>query len=81
MTLQLTQEQKDKLREYFEKKCFSFETRPYQEFLARGDNVVVNLYNSGKVVFGGSNKERIQEIEAFLLRRVFQIWLLKSGGF
>ena len=67
MTLQLTQEQKDKLREYLEKKCFSFETRPYQEFLARGDNVVVNLYNSGKVVFGGSNKERIREIEAFLL--------------
>ncbi len=68
MTLQLTtEEQKCKLREYLERMGFSFETRPYQVFLARGDNVVVNLYNSGKVVFGGSNKDKIREIEEFLL--------------
>ena len=80
MTLQLTQEQKDKPREYFEKKCFSFETRPYQEFLARGIMLSLTSITVAKS-FLGSNKERIREIEAFLLRRVFQIWLLKSGGF
>jgi ribonuclease HIII len=67
MTLQLTEEQKDKLRRYLETRCFSFETRPHQEFLARKDTVVVNLYTSGKVVFGGSNKAEIQEIKDFLL--------------
>ena len=67
MTFQLTEEQKDNLRQYLETKGFSFETRPYQEFLARKDSVVVNLYTSGKLVFGGSNKAGIQEIKDFLL--------------
>lgn len=67
MTLKLTEEQKNKLRQYLETNGFSFETRPYQEFLARKDTVVVNLYTSGKVVFGGSNKAGIQEIKDFLL--------------
>ena len=67
MTLHVTEEQKINLRRYLEKKGFSFETRPYQEFLARKDAVVVNLYTSGNVVFGGSNKAGIQEIEKYLL--------------
>ncbi|MGC9444120.1 MAG: ribonuclease HIII [Candidatus Methanospirareceae archaeon] len=67
MTLQLTEAQKAKLKEYLENKGFFFETRPYQEFLARKDAIVVNLYTSGKVVFGGSNKAGIQEIKDFLL--------------
>ena len=66
MTLQLTTEQKEKLKKLLDKKGFTFEERAHQEFLARGDNVVVNLYTSGKVVFGGSNKADIQEIEEFL---------------
>jgi ribonuclease HIII len=67
MTFQLTEEQKNKLRQYLETRGFSFETRPHQEFLARKDAVVVNLYTSGKVVFGGSNKAGIQEIKEFLV--------------
>lgn len=66
MVLQLTAEQKEKLRELLEKKNYTFEDRPYQDFLARGDNVVVNLYTSGKVVIGGSNKTEKEEIENFL---------------
>ena len=67
MTLQLTTEQKEILKKLLEKKGFTFEERPYQDFLARGDNIVVNLYTSGKVVFGGSNKDEIKEIENYLL--------------
>ena len=67
MTFRLTEEQKHNLRQYLEQSGFSFETRPYQEFLARKDAVVVNLYTSGKVVFGGGNKAAIQEIKDFLV--------------
>jgi ribonuclease HIII len=67
MTFQLTEEQKNKLRQYLETRGFSFETQPHQEFLARKDTVAVNLYTNGKVVFGGSNKAGIQEIKDFLL--------------
>ncbi|MBN1455002.1 MAG: ribonuclease HIII [Methanomicrobia archaeon] len=63
----MTEEQKNKLRTYLEKRGFSFVTKPYQEFLARGDNVAVSLYTSGKVVLGGSNKAGIQEVKDFLL--------------
>ena len=54
------------MKELLESKKFTFEDRPYQDFLARGDNIVVNLYTSGKVVIGGSNKTEKEEIENFL---------------
>jgi len=63
----LKEEQKEKLKELLLRKGFTFEERPHQEFLARGDKIVVNLYINGKVVFGGENKELIQEIQQFLL--------------
>jgi ribonuclease HIII len=66
MTLQLNPDQREKLKQFLEKKEFIFEERPHQEFLARGDNIVVNLYTSGKVVFGGGNKTAIKEIEEYL---------------
>ncbi|HDS46084.1 MAG TPA: ribonuclease HIII [Methanomicrobia archaeon] len=67
MTFHVTEEQKHKLRQYLETAGFSFEPRPNQDFLARNDTLVVNLYSSGKIVFGGSNKAGIQELTEFLL--------------
>ena len=44
---------------------FSFETRPHQVFLARGDGIVVNLYNTGQVVLGGET-DRYAPVMAIL---------------
>jgi len=53
-------------REHLAKLGFKFEKRQYQAFLARYDKFTVNLYESGKVTFGGSNRELQQEVEWFL---------------
>jgi ribonuclease HIII len=56
------QEQFEALREALGNEGFSFEDRPYQVFLARKSGVVVNLYNGGKVVLGGSDASGIEGI-------------------
>ena len=45
---------------------FKFEKRLYQVFLARSEKFTVNLYESGKVTFGGSDRTLQQEVEWFL---------------
>jgi ribonuclease HIII len=45
---------------------FKFEDRPHQLFLARGDGVVLNLYESGRVVLGGA-AERFPPVMAILV--------------
>lgn len=67
MTMQLPQNQIDRFRKYLESEGFSFEKRPHQVFLARSEGVVVNLYENGKIVFGGKNYSSIEEIRDFLL--------------
>jgi ribonuclease HIII len=56
-----------KFRDYLESKGFSFEKRPHQIFLARHEGIVINLYESGKVVFGGKNYSSMEEVRDFLL--------------
>jgi ribonuclease HIII len=53
-------------RKHLAKLDFKFEERPYQVFLARYDKFTVNLFESGKVTFGGTNRELQQEVEWFL---------------
>jgi ribonuclease HIII len=45
---------------------FAFEDRPNQVFLARKSGVSVNLYNSGKVVVGGSDQFAIEAVFSIL---------------
>ncbi len=47
---------------YLEGQGFTFEERPHQAFLARKGKAVVNVYESGKLVFGGSDSKLIDEI-------------------
>jgi ribonuclease HIII len=67
VTMQLPRDQTEKFRKHLESKGFSFEKRPHQIFLARNEGVVVNLYENGKIVFGGNNYLLIEEIRDFLL--------------
>lgn len=57
----------EKIRTYLESEDFEFEDRPYQVFLARKNGVVVNLYESGKVVLAGRNEEGKAKLEEYLL--------------
>jgi ribonuclease HIII len=61
----LPKEKFGKFKEHLEKLGFRFEKRPYQVFLARYDKFTVNLYESGKVTFGGSDRIA-NEVEWFL---------------
>jgi ribonuclease HIII len=54
------------LREFLSKRGYKFEARPYQEFLARGHDTVVNLYTSGKLVIGGSSLDEERIILKFI---------------
>lgn len=45
-------DQFEALQDALEAEGFTFEERSYQVFLARKSGVVVNLYESGKVVHG-----------------------------
>jgi len=49
-----------------EKRGFNFEDKHHQVFLARKPGVVVNVYKTGKIVFGGKNRAEIEEIMKFL---------------
>jgi len=61
----LPKEKFGKFKEHLEKLGFRFEKRPHQVFLARYDKFTVNLYESGKVTFGGSDRIS-NEVEWFL---------------
>lgn len=67
MTLHLPRSQVGRFREYLESKGFSFEKRPHQVFLARNEGIVINFYESGKIVFGGKNYSSMEEVRDFLL--------------
>jgi ribonuclease HIII len=58
----LSREQFEVLQNALEAEGFSFEERPHQVFLARRTGVVVSLYNSGKIVLGGSDTAGIEEV-------------------
>ena len=53
----------EEFKRHLAKLGFKFEKRQYQVFLARYDKFTVNLYESGKVTFGGSDRTLQQEIE------------------
>jgi ribonuclease HIII len=61
--LQLAPERFDELKAFLAEHGFSFESRPHQVFLARKGTAVVNLYENGKIVFGGSDMKLIEEVE------------------
>ncbi len=66
MTIQISLDVVETLKEYLEKRGFNFEERPHQFFLARKPSVVVNVYKTGKIVFGGKDHAEIEEIKKFL---------------
>jgi ribonuclease HIII len=65
--MQLPLDQIDRFRNHLELRDFSFEKRPHQIFLARSEGIVVNLYENGKIVFGGNNYSLMEDIRDFLL--------------
>ena len=65
MPLDLERAKFDEFRTRLGALGFSFENRPHQVFLARGDGIVVNLYESGRVVLGGA-AERHAPVTAIL---------------
>lgn len=54
------------LQKFLEANDYSFEERPHQVFLARKKGLVVNLYDNGKIVIGGTDAAERQRIEGFL---------------
>jgi len=56
----------DDLRKHLKVLGFKFEERPHQVFLARYDPLTVNLYESGKLTFGGNDPVLQREVEWFL---------------
>ncbi len=58
----IPEDQFESLRSALEAEGFSFEERPYQVFLARRGGAVVNLYDSGKIVLGGSDTAGIESV-------------------
>lgn len=65
----LDKERFEEFRRHLKNLGFRFEERPYQEFLARYDKFTVNLYESGKVTFGGSDRI-MNEVEWFLTSKL-----------
>ena len=63
---QLSEDQFDAFRDRLGVDGFTFEERPNQVFLARKSGVTVNLYNSGKVVVGGSDRAAIEAVFSIL---------------
>jgi ribonuclease HIII len=63
---QLSKDQFDVFRDRLGANGFTFEDRPNQVFLARKSGATVNLYNSGKVVVGGSNQSVIEAVFSIL---------------
>jgi ribonuclease HIII len=65
-TLQIPESKFQELEAYLRRIGFQFEDRPHQVFLARYPGLVVNLYNSGKVVLGGKDEVLRREVEVFI---------------
>jgi len=63
---QLDRERFEDLRKHLKALGFKFEERPHQVFLARYDPLTVNLYESGKITFGGNDQVLQREVEWFL---------------
>jgi len=51
---------------YLKRVGFTFEDRPHQLFLARAPDLVVSLYDSGKVVIAGKDKTLEREVRWYL---------------
>ncbi len=66
MTLIISEDKFDQFKEYLTQQDYSFEDRPHQYFLARKKGLVINLYNSGKIVIAGNNDNERTEVQAFL---------------
>lgn len=66
MTLTISKNDFPQLREYLSTRGYSFEKRPYQEFLARGNGAVINLYENGKIVIGGASLQEREDISKFI---------------
>lgn len=66
MVQDLPPEKFDELRGFLARRGYSFESRPHQVFLAKGRGAVVNLYQSGKLVVGGSSPEESAEIARYV---------------
>jgi ribonuclease HIII len=67
MTMQVPTDQIDTFQKYLEERGFSFEDRPHQVFLARSEGITINLYENGKIVFGGKDFSQMEETRDFLL--------------
>lgn len=63
--LQLPKDRWEDFRIFLEQRGFSFEPRPHQQFLGRKGKAAVSLYDSGKVVFGGTDAKEIEEVAAY----------------
>jgi ribonuclease HIII len=63
---QLDRERFEELRKHLKVLGFKFEERSHQVFLARYDPLTVNLYESGKLTFGGNDPVLQREVEWFL---------------
>lgn len=66
MTLMISSDKFNRFREYLEQNGYVFEDRPYQQFMAKKPGTVVNLYTSGKVVFGGTDQTERKRVEECL---------------
>jgi len=66
MTLIILPEKFEQFKDFLAKNFFSFEERPHQYFLARKQGLVVNLYNNGKIVIGGTDNNERTNVTAFL---------------
>jgi ribonuclease HIII len=66
MTLKVSSAKFSDFKAYLETNGYSFEERPYQQFLAKKPDIVINLYTNGKVVFGGTNTIERQRVEEYL---------------
>ncbi len=65
MTLQIQKIDFAKLKEYLASRGYVFEERPHQEFLARRNGTVINLYENGKIVMGGASVNEQNEVLKF----------------
>ena len=67
MTLSISFGKFREFEAYLQKNGYVFEERPSQQFLAKNAGISINLYNTGKILFGGSNKAEIARVEEYLL--------------
>lgn len=66
MTYRISEDSVEKFKLHLEKLGFKFEERQYQQFLARYPGFTVNLFDSGKITFGGKDEQLQREVEWYL---------------